>query len=142
MSSARRIIPIVALALLVASALFADTAVAHQKPRHRIRCTLKGTSGDDHLIDTGGANVICALGGNDIVEAGPAADKVYGAADDDRLEGNDGNDRLFGGKGADTLVSTDGVGRNDGVFGGPGKDTCFLDRGDRAKSCETKHIVG
>ena len=142
MSVARRITPIVALTLLVATSLLADTAGAHQRSRHRIRCTIKGTSGDDHLVDTGGGNVICALAGSDIVAAGPGADKVYGATGGDRLEGNEGNDRLFGGKGADTLVSTDGTARNDRVFGGPGQDTCFLDRGDRARSCETKHIVG
>ena len=142
MSAARRIIPIVALALLVATALFADTAAAaHRKPRHRIRCTLKGTSGDDHLIDTAGASTICALGGNDFVEGLTGNDKIYGGAGNDQLEGNEGSHRIFGGKGADTLVANDGVTKNDQVFGGPGQDTCFLDRGDRAKGCETKHIV-
>ena len=143
MSAARRIIPIVSLAMLVAVALFADTAAAaHRKPRHRIRCTVKGTSGDDRLIDTAGASTICALGGNDVVEGLTGNDKIYGAAGDDRLEGNEGSDRIFGGKGADTLVSTDSTSRNDRVFGGPGQDTCFVDRGDRTRGCETKHIVG
>jgi Ca2+-binding RTX toxin-like protein len=142
MSAARRITPIIALAMLLAVAIFADTTVARSKPRHRARCTIKGTSGDDHLVDSGGGNKICALGGNDIVEAGPGADTVYGARGDDRLEGNEGNDGIFGGKGADTLVSSDGVSRNDRVFGGPGRDTCIIDRGDRVQGCESKRIVG
>jgi hypothetical protein len=31
---------------------------------------------------------------------------------------------------------------NDRAFGGLGNDTCYIDRGDRTRSCETKTIVG
>jgi Ca2+-binding RTX toxin-like protein len=46
-----------------------------------------------------------------------------------------------GGRGADTIVLTDGSG-TDRVFGGPGKDICYIDRGDRTRSCETRTVVG
>jgi Ca2+-binding RTX toxin-like protein len=106
----------------------------------RTRCTLKGTSGDDHLIDTAGASRICALGGNDVVEAGPQNDVVLGGGGSDRLEGNEGRDVVKGGRGADTIVLTDGA-AGDRAHGGPGKDTCYIDRGDRTRGCETKTIV-
>lgn len=86
--------------------------------------------------------MICARGGDDLVEAGPAADVVLGGKGADRPEGTDGNDVVKGGRGADTIVVADGVGRNDRALGGPGSDTCCLDRLDRARSCETKTIVG
>src|SRR6266508_141796 len=138
MRRARRITRIVVGVTVLSTAMLAGATSAPA----RSRCTINGTNGDDHLIDTGGANVICARGGDDIVEAGPAADVVLGGKGSDRLEGNDGNDVVKGGRGADTIVVADGVGRNDRALGGPGVDTCFVDRGDRARGCETKTIVG
>ena len=43
--------------------------------------------------------------------------------------------------GADTIVVTDGA-AGDRAVGGPGKDTCYIDRGDRTRGCETKTVVG
>jgi Ca2+-binding RTX toxin-like protein len=139
MHAARRITPIVVMALLSATTMLAAMVEANARPR--TRCTLKGTSGDDRLVDTGGANVICAFAGNDVVEAGPAADRVYGGKGNDQLEGNDGKDVVFGSRGNDTIVTADGVGGNDRIRGGPGQDTCFIDRGDKTRSCETKNVV-
>jgi Ca2+-binding RTX toxin-like protein len=127
---------VIAVTVLGAT-MFAGTPAAPA----RVRCTIKGTSGDDRLIDTGGASVICARGGDDLVEAGPAADLVLGGKGADRLEGNDGKDVVKDGPGGDTIVVADGVGGNDRALGGSGTDTCYLDRGDRAKGCETKTIV-
>ena len=122
--------------ILVGATMLVGASSAPAGPR----CTLRGTSGDDRLIDTAGASVICALGGSDLVEGGLAADRIFGGKGSDRLEGNEGKDVVRGGRGADTIVVTDGA-AGDRALGGPGRDTCYLDRGDRAKSCETKTVV-
>jgi len=128
--------------LIVAGILLGTTMlIAAPSAPARPRCTVKGTSGDDHLVDTAGASRICALGGNDIVEAGPRNDVVLGGRGSDHLEGNKGKDVVNGGRGADTIVVTDGV-AGDRAVGGPGKDTCYIDRGDRTRGCETKTVVG
>jgi Ca2+-binding RTX toxin-like protein len=139
MRAARRISPVVVTALLIGT-IFLVGGASSAAPR--ARCTIKGTSADDPMVDTGGANVICGRAGNDTVEAGAQGDKVRGGKGDDRLEGNDGGDVLTGGAGADTIVTSDGVGGNDRAVGGRGQDTCVIDRGDRARGCETKQIVG
>jgi Ca2+-binding RTX toxin-like protein len=72
--------------MLLATTVFIAAPSAPAKPR----CTVKGTSGDDHLIDTAGASRICALGGDDIVEAGPGNDVVLGGTRNDHLEGTRG----------------------------------------------------
>jgi hypothetical protein len=46
-----------------------------------------------------------------------------------------------GGRGADTIALADGV-AGDRAVGGTGKDTCYVDRGDRTRGCETKTVVG
>jgi Ca2+-binding RTX toxin-like protein len=132
-----RIIRLIVAGMLLGTTLLVAAPSAPAKPR----CTVKGTSGDDHLVDTAGASRICALGGNDIVEAGPGNDVVLGGTGSDRLEGNGGKDVVNGGRGADTIVLTDGA-AGDRAVGGPGKDTCYIDRGDRARGCETKTVVG
>jgi Ca2+-binding RTX toxin-like protein len=111
-----RIIRLVVAGMLLGTTIFiaAPTAPAKQ------RCTVKGTAGDDHLIDTAGASRICAFGGNDIVEAGQGNDVVLGGKGSDRLEGNEGKDVVRGGRGADTIVLADGAG-NDRAYGGPGR---------------------
>jgi Ca2+-binding RTX toxin-like protein len=131
-----RITKLVVTGILLGTTMLAGASSAPAGPR----CTLRGTSGDDRLIDTAGASVICALGGNDLVEGGPAADRIFGGKGSDRLEGNEGKDVVRGGRGADTIVVADGA-AGDRALGGPGRDTCYLDRGDRAKSCETKTVV-
>jgi len=132
-----RIIRLAIAGMLLATTLF----IAAPSAPARARCTVKGTSGDDHLIDTAGASRICALGGDDIVEAGPGNDVVFGGTGSDHLEGNEGKDVVNGGRGADTIVLADGV-AGDRAVGGSGKDTCYIDRGDRTRGCETKTVVG
>ena len=132
-----RIIRLAIAGMLLATTMF----IAAPSAPARARCTVKGTSGDDHLVDSAGASRICALGGNDIVEAGPQNDVVLGGGGNDHLEGNEGKDTVKGGPGADTIVLTDGA-AGDRAFGGPGNDTCYVDRGDRTRGCETKTILG
>lgn len=137
MLRAPRITRLVVAGILLGTTMLMGAASAPA----RTRCTLRGTPGDDHLVDTAGRSRICALGGNDVVEAGPQADVVLGGRGNDHLEGNEGRDVVKGGRGADTIVLTDGA-AGDRAFGGPGADTCILDRGDRAKGCESKNLVG
>lgn len=132
-----RITKLVVTGILLGTTMLAGASSAPAGPR----CTLRGTSGDDRLIDTAGASVICALGGSDLVEGGPAADRIFGGKGSDRLEGNEGRDVVRGGRGADTIVVVDGA-AGDRALGGPGRDTCYIDRGDRVKSCETKTVIG
>jgi hypothetical protein len=54
-----RIIRLVVAGILLGTTMFVATPSAPA----RSRCTLKGTSGDDRLVDTAGASRICALGG-------------------------------------------------------------------------------
>jgi 5'-nucleotidase len=98
---------------------------------------IRGTSGNDVIVGTLGADtiftgdgddIVCGLGGNDKVFAGrgkdtviggPGNDKIFGGPGKDLLRGGAGNDRLIGGSGNDKLIA--GFGR-DFARGGPGAD--------------------
>jgi hypothetical protein len=82
--------------------------------------TIVGTTGNDVLSGTKGADVIVALAGNDRVKGGGGADLVCAGAGNDRVEGAAGNDRLYGAAGNDLLLGGRG---NDRLYGGPGADT-------------------
>jgi Ca2+-binding RTX toxin-like protein len=101
----------------------------------RSDCTIKGTNGNDVLIGTNRADVICGFGGNDTIDGRRGADTLSGGADNDAIEGGPGADDLFGGNDDDALDAKDGVRRNDFSSGGEGKDGCVSDRGDREVSC-------
>lgn len=85
-------------------------------------CTIRGTEGDDVLVGTPGADVICGYGGNDVLRG------LRGA---DRLLGGDGDDTLFGHRGGDTLLGGAG---DDIARGGRGQDAC---EAEATASCET-----
>jgi hypothetical protein len=59
MIALRRIAKLVVAGSLLGTTLFVGSPSAPAGPR----CTLRGTSGDDHLVDTAGASVICASAG-------------------------------------------------------------------------------
>jgi len=111
--------------------------------------TLIGTSIDDEIEGTDGADVIAGLedrdridgmGGDDIIcgndavdflTGGGGNDTLYGGSGRDRLKGQDGNDLLFGNTGDDRLaghrgkdVLNGGQGEDRGV-GGAGPDSCI-----------------
>jgi Ca2+-binding RTX toxin-like protein len=95
-----------------------------------------GSSRDDRLSGTGGANTLSGgegadtlhgadgsdhlLGGpgDDQADAGPGNDAVGGWAGDDVLQGGEGDDTIAGSEGADTLAG--GLGRDRVLFYTPG----------------------
>jgi Ca2+-binding RTX toxin-like protein len=78
-----------------------------------------GTSQDDVLRGTDGADIIYGFAGNDTVYANSGDDLVFGGSGRDVLFGESGDDQLFGGTGSDVL---DGGFGNDQLFGGTGDD--------------------
>lgn len=72
--------------------------------------SLTGTSDDDVLMGSAGADYIRGMFGDD---------EITGGADDDDLFGFSGNDTIYGGSGADLL---NGAGGDDEIYGGAGND--------------------
>ena len=95
-----------------------------------LRGMAHGTSGNDYLLGSIGADTLSAGAGNDELEGLEGHDALYGGAGDDVLIGDvagddsglGGNDTLDGGAGNDVLVA--GAGNNVFMFGtGDGQDT-------------------
>ena len=113
--------------LMFPPAALAAPAVTLGHGGERIVCTITGTEGDDVLVGTEQADVICGLGGNDI---------LHGRAGSDTLDGGRGNDQLYGGRGADTLHGGKGADRlygqagNDTLIGGRGNDRLYGQAGN------------
>jgi Ca2+-binding RTX toxin-like protein len=64
---------------------------------------LVGSDGAEDLFGHAGADRIDGLGGDDDVNGGTGDDELYGGAGDDRLEGSADEDYLEGGAGADVF---------------------------------------
>jgi len=79
--------------------------------------TLRGTSGDDIIVGTNGADTIYGYGGDDVICGGNQDDTIYGG---------DGNDTIYGGNGEDAIYGGEG---NDTIYGGNGKDDLSGDDG-------------
>ncbi|MFA6554833.1 MAG: calcium-binding protein, partial [Candidatus Obscuribacterales bacterium] len=86
-----------------------------------------GTSGNDTLAGTIGADRIYGQNGHDTINAGAGDDLAYGGNGNDALNGQDGNDTLFGEAGVDTLHG--GIGM-DALDGGSGNDFLYGNEGD------------
>jgi Ca2+-binding RTX toxin-like protein len=101
-------------------------------------CTITGTSGDDFLVGTPDADVICGLRGADALSGKGSSDRLFGGRGRDVLIADRGSDHLFGGSGDDPcLEGLDGEG-NDVIDGGGGFDSYSRDRGDETSRVERK----
>jgi Ca2+-binding RTX toxin-like protein len=87
--------------------------------------TIRGTQGDDVIVDLDGANRIDGRGGNDTICTGPGSDVIDGGAGDDWIDAGDGANKVDAGVGNDTVRTGSG---NDSVVGDNGNDT--IDAGD------------
>ena len=95
-----------------------------------------GSSGNDSLIGTPGADVLAGLGGNDTIDGVGGADLVCAGEGRDVVSGGAGGDRLNGENGRDILKGGSG---NDRLNGGPKPDLCNGGSGrDRATACEVR----
>ena len=118
------------------------------------KSNLRGTSGDDVLEGTDGADrirgkagddVLDGLGGDDHLDGGrgddeiyggDGADRIHGGRGDDRIDGGDGADRIHGGRGEDAIDGGDGADRihggrgDDEIDGGAGADRIHGGKGD------------
>ncbi len=129
----RTVVAIAVLAGLV------GTAGAPAMARLR-RCTVQGTNAGEVLLGTQGRDRICARGGDDTVEGESGNDRMRGGGGNDTLEGNNGRDILRGDRGDDVIDVADGAG-GDRAIGGKGTDTCFVNKADVTRGCETVHVV-
>lgn len=71
-----------------------------------------GSTLDDTISGTAGANIIRGGAGNDV---------IHGNGGDDTLYGDDGNDTIYGGAGDNTIYG--GTAGNDRLYGGSGNNT-------------------
>lgn len=91
--------------------------------------TIVGTTGNDTLRGTPGADVIVARQGNDVIEGLGGDDIVCAGKGDDEVFGGDGFDIVFGAQGDDTIYAAGGAtaalrsdSRGARMFGGAGND--------------------
>lgn len=98
--------------------------------------TIIGTTGDDEIKGTEGADIVAAgmgddvvlgRGGQDVICLGDGNDTGKGHNGMDRIVGADGDDTILGGGRDDVLLGDDG---EDTIRGGPGNDD--IDGGDDA----------
>ena len=86
-----------------------------------------GTSADEVIFGTDGADVIRGRGGNDTICGAGGADVIEGNFGNDWINGGGGADEIRGGAGHDTIQGGDG---NDTAFGGLGRDNMDGGAGD------------
>src|SRR4051794_15726403 len=66
----------------------------HGGEGNKVRCTIKGTAGEDYLGGTAGRDVICGRAGKDRIAGRTGEDTIYAGA---------GGDIVLGGGGADSI---------------------------------------
>ena len=98
--------------------------------------TIRGTPGNDVIVDLDGANRIDGRGGNDTICTGPGNDVIDGGAGNDVIFAGDGKNNVDGGDGDDIVMalggddSLSGSAGNDAIYGGNGNNTLSGGVGD------------
>jgi len=86
-----------------------------------------GTSGDDFIFGSDGADTLAGGAGNDTLNGNAGDDDIDGGSENDVLRGDVGNDTVRAGSGDDTATGGEG---NDNVLGGSGDDILAGASGD------------
>jgi hypothetical protein len=95
---------------------------------------IRGTSGNDVIIDLDGANHIDAKGGNDTICTGPGSDVIDGGNGSDWIDAGDGANTVAGGNDNDAIYAGSG---NDRIDGGRGVDRALPGGGtNTVRNCE------
>ncbi|HZB04347.1 MAG TPA: hypothetical protein VE737_08510 [Actinomycetota bacterium] len=123
----RRLIALIALALLGLMVVPAGTASAAGGKCFGKQATIKGTGGTDRIQGMGKKDVIVTGGGNDVVNGRGGVDLICTGGGKDKAKGGGATDALDGGGGRDRLV------------GAGAADLCL--RGERLKSCENAEAL-
>jgi len=98
----------------VSDGKLSDTQTLHITVGDIANELLRGTSLDNTLQGSGGADRLYGYAGSDTLDGGSGNDRLYGGLGADTLLGGFGNDRLYGGEGQDIL--TGGSGRDLFIF--------------------------
>jgi Ca2+-binding RTX toxin-like protein len=118
MNTRKRFAAAIALGLLGAMILGPEVAQAAPRCFGRMP-TIVGTSGNDRLRGTPGADVIVGLGGRDELLGRGGNDRLCPGPGRDAAAGQGGNDLLSGARGSDFMAGGQG---GDAVKGGPQND--------------------
>lgn len=93
--------------------------------------TIRGTAGNDVIVDLDGGNRIDGRGGNDVICTGNADDAINGGTGDDWILAGAGRNNVDGGAGSDVVAAGGG---DDTVAGGAGNDELYVGEGDNSVS--------
>jgi hypothetical protein len=95
---------------------------------------IRGTPGNDVIVDLDGANRIDGKGGNDTICTGPGNDVIDGGNGSDWIDAGDGANAITGGSDNDAIYAGSG---NDTIDGGRGVDRCVPGAGtNTVRNCE------
>jgi hypothetical protein len=95
---------------------------------------IRGTPGNDVIIDLDGANRIDGKGGNDQICTGPGNDVIDGGNGSDWIDAGDGANTVGGGGDNDAIYAGSG---DDRIDGGRGVDRCVAGGGtNTVRNCE------
>ncbi|HEX5012732.1 MAG TPA: calcium-binding protein [Candidatus Limnocylindrales bacterium] len=93
--------------------------------------TIRGTTGDDVIVDLDGANRIDGRGGNDTICTGAGADAINGGDGNDVIFAGAGKNKVDGGNGGDIIMA---LGGDDTLTGGAGADAIYGGHGTNSLS--------
>ena len=87
---------------------------------------IRGSQGDDTIVDLAGDNRIEGGRGNDVITTGDGDDRIEGDRGDDVIDAGNGRNKIDGGSGDDIVVGGDG---DDDIEGGSGRHLLIGGRG-------------